>query len=89
MKDLKKPFGNLSAEQTNMLLVIFLATMLGTLGDGAFLRWATTSLAPIDGLERVLMALIATILHGGIVLAIFLWLMPQTKSGLRRLLQRR
>jgi hypothetical protein len=63
--------------------------MLGTMANSAFFRWASEVLAPLDGADRIIMTLAGTLVHGGIVVGIFLLLLPQSKVVLRRLLQRK
>ena len=78
MKKLRRDIRQLS-EDAGTLLSIFMSTLLATLGNSAFLAWATPQLGEVDWMERVALTVVSTVIYCGIIVATFYLLLPEVR----------
>jgi hypothetical protein len=72
-------------EDTGTLLTVFMSTLMATLGNSAFLTWATPQLGEVDWMERLALTLVSTLIYCSIIVATFyLLLPPERRLALKR-----
>jgi hypothetical protein len=78
MNKLRRTFQQMT-EDTGMLLTIFMSTLMATVGNSAFLSWATPQLGEVDWMERIALTLVSSVIYCGIIAATFYLLMPEER----------
>jgi Na+-transporting NADH:ubiquinone oxidoreductase subunit NqrB len=88
MSKLTRKFKDMTPEQLNNLLTIFLATALGSLGTTAFMTWVSEGVHQMGWVERMAVTLIATVIYGAIIVLTFYVFSPQSRPALKRIFTR-
>ena len=89
---MRKYFRNLQErgpDYFNHLLSLFLATVLGSAGTTAFIRWFTTAGVEVDWLGRLLLTLGAAVVYALSVVLVFYVFSPESRPVFRRIFTRR
>jgi hypothetical protein len=78
MKKLRRTFEQMT-EDSGVLMTIFMSTLLATLGNSAFLAWATPQLGEVDWMERIALTVVSSLIYCGIIAATFYLLLPEER----------
>jgi phosphotransferase system glucose/maltose/N-acetylglucosamine-specific IIC component len=88
MDDLRRKLKAMTLEEVISLTTILMASMLGTMGSGAFLKWALAQNIGTTG-ERLALSLVATMVYAVIIFITFYLLMPKSRLAFRKIWLRR
>ena len=78
----------MSGEEVNHLISVFVASVLGSLGTTLFLMWATDGIYKMAWFDRLAVTVLATLLYAAIVVLSFYIFSPHSRPALKRLLMR-
>lgn len=85
MKKWQQWLENLSAEEALWLIAIFVAAMLGTMVSGITLRWGLSNFGNHGVLAQLAVCILATAVYGGIAVAVFYVLLPESRLVFKRI----
>lgn len=88
MNDLRRKLKEMTLDEVISLTTILMASMLGTLGSGTFLKWALANGVNTPA-ERLALSLVATLLYAVIIFITFYLLMPKSRLAFKKIWVRR
>lgn len=80
MDILKQRLRQMAPNDMNSLFIIFVGSMLGTLGTALFLSATTAGMDELSWYGRLLLSISAAIIYGGIVGGTFYVLLPRRRK---------
>jgi uncharacterized BrkB/YihY/UPF0761 family membrane protein len=85
MKTFEDWLENISAEQKLWLTAVFISVMAGTILSSIILQWGMSHYGNDGILAQLAVCLLSTLAYGGIVVAVFYTLIPETRPVLKRI----